>query len=415
MDILAKTNTALRELKMNGYTKNVTEDDAFSPGAKIRIRGNDLVNFGSCSYLGLELDQRIKNEMKDMIDRYGSLLSSSRVYLGLKAYREAEELLARVFDKDVIISSTCTLGHISNIPILVNKKDLVILDQQVHNSVVQATTLASAKGFKTIRVKHNRIDLLEGLIEENRDKYEKIWYMADGVYSMYGDVVPVKDVFGLLDKYPNFHFYVDDAHGMGWAGEKGRGYVLSKVGYHPRMTLVSSFAKGLAAAGGVTLVSDPLRKEYIENCGSTHIFSGPISPSMLGALNASLKILLSDELPKLQESLQKRMTFFVQKAGEYNIPLFGKTDLTPVFYIGIGNPRISRQIYKALEKEGYYVNIAVYPAVSEFRSGIRLPITNNNSIEQIDGFMTVLAENLFPLLKKENTNIEEVKSLFEIK
>ena len=70
--------------------------------------------------------------------------------------------------------------------------------------------------------------MLERKIQQVRDKYTKIWYMIDGVYSMYGDVAPLDELNELAKKYPNLHFYVDDAHGMSWAGKNGAGCVFEK-------------------------------------------------------------------------------------------------------------------------------------------------------------------------------------------
>lgn len=410
--MLRETNTILGTAKKEGMIANIAEDSIIESGNMVTIKGKKLVNFGSCSYLGLELDSRIKEGIKDMVNRYGSMLSSSPAYLKLDAYQEAESLLSKIFDHEVLLSSTCTLGHLANLPILLNQNDLVLLDQQVHNSVTEAVNLASIKGFEIIRIKHNRIDLLKQLIEKNKDKYNKIWYLADGIYSMYGDAAPVLEIRELLDKYSNFYFYVDDAHGMGWAGKKGKGYVLSKMDYHERMILVSSLAKGVAAAGGVTIVPDPELNDLIRNCGSTHIFAGPIPPAMLGALNASLKILLSEELPVLQNSLHFKMNFFKQKAKEYQLPLITSNEPSPIFYLGIGDQQITFQMFEALKNAGYYTNVAIYPAVSEKKSGLRIPITNHHSIEQLEGVLSVIAEKLYTLLKKTDHDIEKIKSLY---
>jgi 7-keto-8-aminopelargonate synthetase-like enzyme len=71
------------------------------------------------------------------------------------------------------------------------------------------------------------MDLLEDKITELSKTYQKIWYKADGVYSMFSDVTLVKELYELMDRYEQFNIYVDDAHGMSWAGENRRGYFLS--------------------------------------------------------------------------------------------------------------------------------------------------------------------------------------------
>ena len=92
----------------------------------INIDGKPVVHFGSCSYLGLEFDERLKQGAIDAINTSGTQFSSSRAYLSVSHYGEFEQLLNQIFDAHCIITPTTTLGHISAIPILVNDDDAVI-------------------------------------------------------------------------------------------------------------------------------------------------------------------------------------------------------------------------------------------------------------------------------------------------
>src|SRR6185312_3354095 len=194
-----------------------------------------VLNFGSCSYLGLEFDSRIKAGATEAIEKYGTQFSESRAYASLGLYKELENLLEKVFEAYCVITPTTTLGHIANIPVLIDDTDAIIMDQQVHNSVQTAVQIVKARGVHTELVRHNRMDLLETRIKELRSKHKKIWYMADGIYSMFGDCSPVDEIYSLMNQYPEFYYYVDDAHGMSIHGKYGRGFVLSNHDIHPKM------------------------------------------------------------------------------------------------------------------------------------------------------------------------------------
>jgi 7-keto-8-aminopelargonate synthetase-like enzyme len=181
-----------------------------------------VVSFGSCRYLGLEVDDRLKHGAVDAALRYGTQYSSSRLFSQCNLYDELEDQFSKIFNgNQVVLAATTTLSHLGALPILIQDDDLIILDHQVHGSVQLAVQVLKARGAKVEMVKHNRMDLLEDLIKENPNKYNKIWYMADGLYSMYGDYAPLKDIESLLNKYSTFHVYVDDAHGMSWTGKQG--------------------------------------------------------------------------------------------------------------------------------------------------------------------------------------------------
>src|SRR5215813_8000277 len=123
--MLETVNAILTNSRRLGVTHLVTEDESFD-GNHIHINGSELVNFGSCSYLGLELDQRLKDAGKEAIDKYGLQFSSSRAYVSVGLYNELEGLLEQMFGRPVILAPTVTLGHIANIPVLVGDRDAVI-------------------------------------------------------------------------------------------------------------------------------------------------------------------------------------------------------------------------------------------------------------------------------------------------
>ncbi len=91
--------------------------------------------------------------------------------------------------------------------------------------------------------------------------------------SMFGDVAPVQKLYDLIDRYEQFNVYVDDAHGMSWAGENGRGYFLSQVSYfHDKLCLITSFCKGFGTNGATMVFANEAQKSMIKYIGSTLIF-----------------------------------------------------------------------------------------------------------------------------------------------
>lgn len=105
-----------------------------------------------------------------------------------------------------MIAPTTTLGHIATVPVIVSERDSIIVDHQVHAAVQGAVELIKTKGTHVELVRHNRMDMLEERIAALQGSYEKIWYTADGIYSMFGDKAPVQEIDRLLDTYDSFHF-----------------------------------------------------------------------------------------------------------------------------------------------------------------------------------------------------------------
>jgi 7-keto-8-aminopelargonate synthetase-like enzyme len=298
-------------------------------------------------------------------------------------------------------------------PVIVGDRDAVILDMQVHTSVQQPAQMLKNRGISVELIRHSRIDQLEERIQELSLTHEKVWYMVDGVYSMFGDVLPIDELYALLDRYPQFYLYVDDAHGTGWAGKNGTGYVLSKKPFHERLFLVAGLAKSFAACGGVLVFPDEKIKRKVRNCGGTFIFSGPIQPPMLGAIIASAKIHLSEEIKGRQMELQKRVDYFVETCKQLNLPLIGESN-SPIFFIGVGKPAVGYNMVTRIMNKGFYINLSVFPSVPYKNTGLRIPLTTNHTFEEIYNLLTIISEQLPFALKDNNSSMQEIYRAFKM-
>lgn len=393
---------------------HLTPNDDYLDGRIIHINNKPVINFGSCSYLGLETDPRLKQGGIDAINHFGTQFSSSRTYVSAPPYTELENLLSNIFEAPIIVAPTTSLAHLSTLPVIIGAEDAVIFDQMVHASVQTAVKILQAQGNTIEILHHNKMNLLEEKIEKLRKNHKKVWYLADGVYSMFGELAPVNDLEKLLNKYEQFHVYLDDAHGMSWIGKHGRGKVLSQVPLHERMIVVQSMAKAFAAGGGIVIFPNKELARKVKTCGGPMIFSGPIQPATLGAAIASAKIHLSDEIITLQKALQERQQYCNQLLSEYGLPLVSFSD-APIRYIGMGLPRVTFNMSNRLLADGFYTNIAIFPAVPMKKAGIRFTITLHQSLEDIKNLVQAMARHLPKVLEEENTSIEDIERGFKIK
>lgn len=395
-----------------GIVHNNTEDYELD-GRHIRILGKDLLYFGSCGYLGLEFDERLKAGAIDAIKRYGTQFSSSRAYVSSVFYKEAEELLEKMFKQPVILLQSLTLAHMSNIPILVGDNDAVIMDAQVHDSVQTAVQLLKTRDIHVELVRHNRLDNLENRIKILKNSYDKIWYMADGVYSMHGDLAPIKDLYRLADQYEQFHLYLDDIHGMSWAGPNGTGYVTSQGKFHPKLYLTTGLTKAFGTAGGVLVYPNEESKRMVKNCSKAFIFSIQIPPMILGSTIASAKIHLSDEITILQKELASKVDFFNRRAKELELPLIGET-VSPIGFIGVGKPDVGYNMVRRLMNQGYFFNISVFPSVSYNNTGLRIPINRNNTFEDIEDLLNEIKVQLPHALADSQSSMKDIYKSFKL-
>ncbi|MBI3133447.1 MAG: aminotransferase class I/II-fold pyridoxal phosphate-dependent enzyme [Bacteroidetes bacterium] len=380
---------------------------------RLRFDQKEVVNFGSCSYLGLELDRRLKDAAIQGIENFGTQFSSSRAYVSLGLYKNLEEKLSRLFEASVLVTPTTTLGHIGAIPVLVGANDAVIMDHQVHNSVQTAVNLVKAKDTHVELVRHNRLDLLEKRIIELKGTHNRIWYMADGVYSMYGDLAPVDEIYALLDKYPELWFYVDDAHAMTAFGKNGRGVVLGSRAIHPRMVVAVSLNKAFATGGGALVFPTPELAQKIRNCASTLITSGPMQPSALMAANACVDLHLSGEITAYQAELAERIRYTHSLLKKYGLPDLAEPT-TPIFFVAVGFPKVGYNLINRMIESGFYLNLGIFPAVPIKNTGVRFTITRLHTFEQIEQMIKAMAYHYPLALAEEGVTTEQVYGAFKI-
>ncbi len=347
-----------------------TKTDYFD-GKKIETDKGSFTIFGLCDYLKIMPDERIKLAATNAVSKHGINFAVSRAYLKLHLYQEAEDALSKIFHKPIALFARTALAHIGALPVLIGAKDAVILDQQVHATLQTGAEIVAARGSHIEVVRHNRLDMLEERIKKLKGKHDKIWYLADGIYSMYGDTIPINNIVTLLNKYEQLRLYVDDAHGMSWTGTHGNGFVLSQIDYHPHMILTVSLGKGFGAGGGAVVCPDKNTKDHIIYGGGPLMFSSPIEPSMLGAILASSQIHLSEEIYSKQHAIDELMVYFYDKVAEKGLPLIN-TERTPIGYFPTGSNEDIYFLIDFLQKNGIVTTAGIFPAVSLNNAGVRI-------------------------------------------
>lgn len=369
-------------LRARGLIHRTAEDQRFD-GRTLYLDGEHVLNFASCSYLALETDERLKRGACDAIERYGVHFYSSRAYVSAPLYRQYEALLSQMAGgAPVVVTQTTTLGHTAALPVLIGERDAVLFDLQVHNSVQAVLPTLRALGVSCEVVPHARLDRMATRARELARTHERVFFLCDGVYSMHGDIVNGALLHELLDDNPQLWAYVDDSHGVGWAGTHGTGVVLGQRPIHPRMVVALGLAKGFASGGAAFVFPNVELADQVFTCGSTLIFSGPLQPALLGAGIEAAKICLSDELPERQEHLVSLVAELDRACFELGL-VERVVSPSPIRFIEIGDEADALEVGSALKAAGYFVNVAVFPAVPRRRAGLRIMVNCHHTLADV--------------------------------
>jgi 7-keto-8-aminopelargonate synthetase-like enzyme len=360
-----------------------------SDGAEWVVDGRALRNFGSCSYMGLERHPALLHAAERALYTYGSNFSISRAYLECALYRAFEDALDRMTDRHVMVAPSTTMAHLATLPVLAGDRDLVVIDQFAHASMYMATEMISDVPIEVLR--HSRLDLLEKVLVDAGEKYDRVWYLCDGVYSMLGDFAPFEGLKALLQRHPRLVLYVDDAHAMSWTGRHGRGAALTHLGDSDRVFVALSLSKAFGAVGGAIAFPTQSHRERVRRCGGPMIFSGPIAPAGLGAGLASAELHLSPEFEGMQEELRVRMELV--REGVESAGLTLATDaMTPIFVIHYDSALAAQNVVSALRERGFFSCVSTFPAVPINKPSLRFTVSRHNSIDDVKAMIENLVE-----------------------
>jgi len=361
--------------------------------------GREVIAFATCSYLGLDRDPRLAAGAIAAIEHHGVAFSASRCFVTSPLYAEAEALLSDVFRQPVVLAGSTTLAHAAALPMLLDRRDVVLFDHQVHHSVQTALASLGARGPQCEAAPHGDLDALESAIVAVLAKgTRRVWYCADGIYSMFGDRLDVTGLAALMARYPALHVYLDDAHGMSWCGTHGAGSLVDAALPIDRTVIATSLGKGFGCTGGVLVVPDVATKHRIENLGPSLMFSIQLPPPVLGAVCASARIHRSAEITTMQRELADRVAFAralfrthpelarrLGRAGDQS---------TPIHYVTIGNTDAVIDAASALLSQGFLVNPVAFPAVPRNAGGLRITITRSHTEADIRALAHALVDVL---------------------
>lgn len=380
-----------------GVTQRVAREiDEGGRSLRLEPGGEEVISFATCSYLGLDRDPRVARGAIQAVERFGVAFSASRCFVTSPLYGEAEDLLAQIFRRPVVLAGSTTLAHGAALPILMDRRDVVLYDRQVHHSVQTALASLGPHGPRREVVKHGNLELLENAIRAEIAKgARRIWYCADGIYSMFGDRLPVAGLRTLMLRYEQLHAYLDDAHGMSWCGSRGGGSLIDAELPIERTVIATSLSKGFGCAGGVLAVPDLETKHRIENLGPSLMFSIQLPPPMLGAICASARIHLGDELPVLQRELRDRISLahHLLATNPTVAPHAIRPDgePTPVCYVVLGRADDAIAATAELLAAGLFVNPVAFPAVPLHSGGVRFTITRAQHPEDLETLVGEIA------------------------
>ena len=348
----------------------------------LSVEGRSLINFCSNDYLGLAGHPDISLALKQAADLYGTGSGASHLVSGHSVvHRELEEQLAEYTGRPrALLFSTGYMANIGAINALIGRRDLVLQDQLNHASLLDGGRLSQAE-FK--RYKHVDMASLEQRLEQSSAERKLI--VTDGVFSMDGNLAPLREISSLAKKHSAW-LMVDDAHGVGVLGQQGGGLVEElNMSVEQVPVLVGTLGKSFGTFGAFVAGSEALIETLIQYSRS-YIYTTALPPGIAAATLASLKIVREESWRR--DKLGQLVARFRRGAVQIGLQLAESN--TPIQPVLINNDEKVMQVGQQLRASGFLVGAIRPPTVPVGTGRLRITFSANHSEEQVDQLVAAL-------------------------
>jgi 8-amino-7-oxononanoate synthase len=355
---------------------------------KAQVDQRELKAFCSNDYLGLANHPELVVALAEGAKQYGIGSGASHLISGHSlAHDLLEKKLAACQSKHIPNARTLFLstGYLANINAitglsrLANQSEVSIYSAKLnHASLIDGVRLASSQTKATVTLfDHQNLNFLEQ--ELKQDKHPLKLIVIDGVFSMDGDIAPVKNLLHLAEQYDAL-LMVDDAHGFGVLGEHGHG-ILEQSGVHSeRIIYIGTLGKAAGVSGAFICAAAPFIEWLIQK-GRPYIYSTATPPAIAHTLMTSLELIEGKEGIARREQLNQLIQIW---RDEMIFQHWEKTpSLTPIQPVILGSNASALAAAKLLDEAGYWIPAIRPPTVPVGSSRLRITFSANHSVDDL--------------------------------
>ena len=344
----------------------------------VKGESSKLLNFCANNYLGLSSHPEVIAAGKEALDSHGAGLSSVRFICGtMDIHIKLEKQIAAFHSKDdAILYASCFDANAGLFEALLKPEDVVFSDELNHASIIDGIRLCKAQKY---RYKHLDMSDLESQLKSTQAKARMKLIVTDGVFSMDGDMAPMKRIVELAEKY-NALVFSDECHTTGFLGKTGRG-IEEYFDIKGKVDIINStLGKALGGAAGGYTTSCKELTTLLRQKSRPYLFSNSLPPSVI--CQASKVMDLLSDSSELCETLAKNTEQFRNKMKAAGFRLSG--EIHPIVPVMIGDAKLAGEFADEMMEKGIYVIGFSYPVVPKGKARIRVQMSALHTTKDID-------------------------------
>ena len=362
---------------------------------KALVEDRELKAFCSNDYLGLANHSEIAKALSEGAQKYGvgsgasHLISGHSITHDLLEKRLASFQSAHIPKARALFFST---GYLANLTAITGIARLapqgsgsIYSAKLNHASLIDGVRLASAQTNASVTLfDHTQPDLLIDLLKKDSKTLKLI--VTDGVFSMDGDLAPVKKLLEIAEQYDAL-LLVDDAHGFGVLGKQGHGILEQENIYSDRIIYIGTLGKAAGVSGAFICAQDTF-VEWLVQKGRPYIYSTATPPAIAHALLKSLEIIESDEGKQRRAQLHRLIDIWQQ---EMIFSTWEKvSSCSPIQPLILGGNADALLAATLLDEAGYWIPAIRPPTVPVGSSRLRITFSANHSENDLRSLIKTL-------------------------
>ncbi len=344
--------------------------------ARLIFQGRECLNLCSNSYLSLHVHPDVVEAACQAAREYGAGICSSRSVSGsIDLHETLEKEIARYkgYERGLIFSN----GYMANIGIistLTGQGDMIFSDELNHSSLIHSMRLSRAK---KVVYRHCDVNDLAKRLGSEKGKGKK-FVVTESIFSMDGDLAPLRDIYTLKEKY-DFHLVLDDAHGTGVFGDRGTG-VEEMFGLSGAMDVhMATFGKSLGSYGAFVLADDVVL-EFLINRAKTFMYTTAPPAATLASSLAALRLVQKDL--SFKNKLWENIDYMRASLGSAGFDL--KDSMGPIVPIVVGDDAKALEMQNLLLEKGLFLQAIRPPTVPEGTSRLRITVVSGFTRDDMD-------------------------------
>ena len=356
-------------------------------GPRMRVDGREVLVFAGSNYLDLAHHPEVVEAAARAAREHGCAAGGSRLITGNLAVHEAleGELAEFLGTEAALVWGTGYMANVGVLPALAGPGDAIVSDALNHASIIDGCRLARAD----VHVfRHGDLGHLAETLRAVAKPRRRVVLVVDGVYSMDGDVAPLAGIVALA-RESGAILVLDDAHGTGTLGKRGRRSA-ELFGVEDGVdVLVGTLGKALGSFGAFVAGSAKLR-DLLVNVARSFIFSCALSPPQAEAARAALHVMQRE--PWRREALQANSERLRRRLDGYGVSTEPST--THVVPVVVGKNAATMSACGRLLERGFFAQGIRHPTVPEGTARLRLTPMATHAEAEIDALADAVAEEL---------------------